>query len=241
MRIDDLIILGRTEPQQTKTSGITICTAGYSHELKQFMRIYPLLWGGENLPRWTTVSAELKRNPKDSRRESWRVNCEKEANSYDHITTIGKAIKDREFDYLSGLSTTIDQLNSSRASLGILKPSSDVLVQFGINKGVENLNQFSLFEPEPSDCPIAKNYVHPRLVFENNGKYHNMRLDDWGCYEFIRKNSENIEALSGALNFNNDYEHLFFVGNLNAIRNVWIVISVISRKRNKNTDIFSFT
>lgn len=240
MRIDDLIILGRTEPQETKTSGIVVCTAGYSHELKQFMRIYPLSWGYNQLPRWSIITAELKRNNKDSRRESWRISCDKDEDSYSKIDVISKAIKDNEFCYLKGLSLTIDELNATKSSLGILNPTSKISVTFKQSNTAENKNQASLFEVEKAKCPIAKNFVQPRLLFNTGDRFNNLRLDDWGSYELIRKNPENIDILESALRLNDEkYEHLLFVGNLNALRNVWIVISVISKKKEINNDLFS--
>ncbi len=41
MIIDDFVMLGRTEPQQTRNSGVTVCSAGYSPSLGQFIRVYP--------------------------------------------------------------------------------------------------------------------------------------------------------------------------------------------------------
>ncbi len=97
----------------------------------------------------------------------------------------------------------------------------------------------------PAEESDRKNDITPRLYFSVNGVPHKMRLDEWGCHEFIRKNRSKLGAVDMGRQLtknlkldDSNYEHLFFIGNLNAHRRAWIVISVISRKISKQVDLF---
>src|SRR5215471_17278110 len=72
MVIEDFVMLGTTVPEPNSDGRIFVCSAGVSRELDSLMRIYPLArrYAPE---RWTVNRVQLERNPRDSRRESWKL------------------------------------------------------------------------------------------------------------------------------------------------------------------------
>lgn len=221
--IDDFVLLGQTWPQKTK-SGITICTAGYSEFLRHFVRVYPFHFGEFNHRRWDRLALNLRRNNKDTRQESYRILENTECK------ILGEENKNQWFDKLKKLSScSTNELNDKRLSLGILSPGK-------IKYGFEYAGKFSPDEQTELFCndnagDISSATIIPRLEFMSCGVSHNLMLRDWGCSEWIRKNPDEKEKLWDNLRLSDSsYEHLLFVGNMNFMRNRWLVISVISRK-----------
>ena len=96
MRIDDLIILGRTVPEQSKKYGIKVCSAGYSPEMRSFIRIYPLSVHGKPESR-EMITVDVERSKYDSRNESWALKTRDDKsilNSYGKITEINTPVVD---------------------------------------------------------------------------------------------------------------------------------------------------
>jgi hypothetical protein len=228
MVIDDFVMLGRTVPEQSKKHGLVVCSAGYSIEQRRMMRIYPLA-PTQDIGRWTQCEVKVKRNPSDSRDESWRLDEEKP----NFISAIAKKSKDEQFDFLKSLaSPSLAQLNAEKKSLGIICPSITGWNFSGLSDNEER--QFPLFEGHQE----LKKMV-PRIRFDDQGGHHNLQLRDWGCFELLRKGS-NPEALWSALKLTDPtYEHILFVGNHNAHRNSWLIISTISKRKSMNLDLFS--
>jgi hypothetical protein len=227
MVIDDFVMLGRTVPEQSKKHGLVACSAGYSEEMKRFMRVYPLA-PTERIPKWTQCRLSLRRNPSDSRDESWRLDDDKS----DVVSIIGKKSKDEQFDFLKSMaSDSIAKLNADKKSLGIIVPSITGWHFSGLSDNEER--QFPLFEGQED----MKKMV-PRIRFDDNSGHHNLQLRDWGCFELLRKGAD-PEKLWSALKLNDPtYEHIFFVGNHNAHRSSWLIISVISKRKSMNLDLF---
>lgn len=69
--IDDCIVLGNAVPDEISDNRRTVCTAAYSERLG-LIRIYPVP-PNANMNRWEIVEIPLERNPKDNRRESWKI------------------------------------------------------------------------------------------------------------------------------------------------------------------------
>lgn len=124
MIIEDFVMLGRTVPEPSKTHGTSVCSAGYSREMRQFVRVYPLRVE-DRIPRWSVVNLPVVRNKPDSRIESWKLkDC-------GHYSITGSVTKDEEFDFLKSLkSESIDQLNVDRRSLGIISHLPLLVIHF---------------------------------------------------------------------------------------------------------------
>ncbi|CAK0762245.1 hypothetical protein CCP4SC76_3680005 [Gammaproteobacteria bacterium] len=224
MIVEDFVMLGRTVPEPSKKHGLVACSAGYSKEMRQIMRVYPLS-PAMSVPRWSVCRLPLRRNSSDSRFESWRIK-ENEAPSI-----VSKVEKNTEFDFLTSISSdSIKILNDKRSSLGVIIPKISGYHFDGINPGEEFIADFF-----PEDKKIE---MKPRLVFEDAHGKHSLQIRDWGGYEFLRKNPDKHHQLWSALKLDNNlYEHLLFVGNHNSHRNSWIIISIVSRKTTKQIDM----
>lgn len=219
MIVEDFIMLGRTVPEQSKKHGLVVCSAGYSKELRQFMRVYPITML-TRIARWNTCRLAVQRSVHDCRVESWRLQEPTD------ITITGKANREAEYAHLAKMASgSIAELNEQRASLGIIK-ASKLGYRFDGMKPSEELI--------PDMFPMTKTQQQkrPRLTFTDSMGEHDIQLRDWGSYEFLRKQpAEKHHLLWSALHLENaDYDHLLFVGNHNHHRNNWLVIGVISEK-----------
>ena len=72
--VDDYLVLGKAAPDKSKEYGHTVCSAGYSQKLEQFVRVYPT-WIDMNkkLQRWNIVRLPLEQTSRDYRYESWTI------------------------------------------------------------------------------------------------------------------------------------------------------------------------
>ena len=77
-----VLIVTKTYPSISRKYKETVCTAGvllddYEKPI-QWIRIYPIRFRSLNLdkryPRWSIISAEIEKNTKDYREESFRIN-----------------------------------------------------------------------------------------------------------------------------------------------------------------------
>lgn len=225
MILEDFVMLGRTAPEESKKHGLVVCSAGYSKELRQFIRIYPISMF-DSIPRWSICRVKVRRNPGDSRDESWRIDDEYP------IEIIGKADKNVEYDWLESVAAdSIAEMNEKRKSLAIIKPEGMQFRFDGLRHGAER--QLQLIEGgKPEE-------LRPRVKFRDAAGAHDLQIRDWGCRMFLEKYPERDYQLWDALNLTKDnYEHLFFVGNMANHRNNWLVISVVSRKRETQIGLF---
>ena len=239
MICEDFVMLGRTVPEESKKHGLTVCSAGYSKEMKELLRIYPLP-RHNGIDKWTQCMVPLRRNSQDNRKESWRINClgKSADEALECIGVIDKVNRKEEFDFLKSMaSSSIKQLNEQRKSLAIVAPSF-VRGRFEPIAGVDPFYQMTLWERQGAGLPD----INPRVQFHLDDGFHDLQFREWGAHELIRKNREEAEDLFDVLNFTNPaYEHLLFIGNMNQHRNNWLVITSVSRKITKQTGLFGFS
>lgn len=91
MRIDDFIMFGRTVPEKSQKYGVKVCGAGYSPEIRSFIRIYPLPVQCKIEAR-EMVTVDVDRSAHDSRHESWAL---KTRNEKSVLGSLGKKNKGR--------------------------------------------------------------------------------------------------------------------------------------------------
>jgi hypothetical protein len=241
MRLDDFIMLGRTEPAESKKYGVAVCSAGYSRELRQFVRIYPLPFPN-NIRKWSRCTIPLRRPRDDNRLESWRIDVPSDSaeEAMRAVEVHGRMEKDAEFDWLKqNAAKSIAELNARRASLGIIDPKS-LSWRFDRREDVDPAEQGVLFDRIVHDGPTFRSDLIARLQFLDADGWHTLTLKEWGCTEWLRKSREQAHCLWDNLKFtDNDYEHLLFVGNQNNQRTSWLVISTISRVKKRTRDLFA--
>jgi hypothetical protein len=236
MILNDFVMLGRTVPEQSKKHGLTVCSAGYSKEMRSLLRVYPLPRHNK-ITKWALCRVPLKRPKDDHRQESWRIDSkDDDVNSaLRAVNLLGKANKDIDYDFLEKMTiNSIKELNAKKKSLAIIAPKN-ISGYFEQVKNVTPYYQETLFER----IGDGKTDINPRVKFTLGDGFHDLQLREWGCHEYLRKNREKAFDLWDALRLNDsDYEHLFFIGNTNNHRNVWLIISTIFRKKRIQFDLF---
>lgn len=221
--VDDFIMLGRTFPQQTKNNGITVCACGYSPEMRQFLRIYPLKLT-DKIPKWSICRLELERPKSESRVESWKVL---------QWENKGKAKKDKEFSLLEKLrKPSIKILNELKLSLGVLAPKEIHCQLKPYDKADEShkqlAEQLNLFSSgKPIYIPKYIPYLH---IVNEDGSRNNLQLREWGASEYLRKGYDPNKLFSAYNLDAKDYKHLLIVGNMKNFPNNWLVIAPVSTK-----------
>lgn len=236
MVLEDFVMLGKTVPEPARDGRVFVCSAGVSRELRQLVRIYPLALGGCP-PRWMTCRVTVERNPRDSRAASW---CLAGDRSVDIHPTINYRIRqldqvavEHRADLLQPhVVGSIAEANARRLSLALLEPDEVPELEFRHNPHSEDSPQMRLFD-DPAKPPVSGSRrfaFNPYLMFHDESAVHHLQLRDWGCYEFLRKQGDaRRHDLLGALHLSPDSSLL--VGNFNAHRNAWCVISVLQHVR----------
>jgi hypothetical protein len=231
MIVDDFVMLGKTVPEVASDGRQFVCTAGFSFELRQPIRVYPM--ARRNCPpRWSTSRVPLERNPNDSRRESWKIRGDRRAGAHDQINSIIEVVDkklsvsaQREIVALM-TAPSLRHANEERRSLCVLLPATVPQLALEPGETAQMAPTPDLFGATP-DLSVAQRFRwHPRLRFtDQEGCAHDLMLRDWGCYELIRKHGEqHAHRLDEALNLSVGPPLL--CGNLNRFRNSWLIISV---------------
>lgn len=240
LEIDDLLVLGNAVPDIISDLRISVCTAGYSKKYG-LIRIYPVRIDSP-MARWNIVSIPLERNPKDTRQESWKVQGSKtewdKLNS--KIKLIGK-VEDREekLSILEELNKKfgagcIEQINSAKASLGIIEPEI-LSCEIADREDYEPYVQGTLDKKIP--FLTIKNYpVQPRIKYKCTDckakNPHNQQVIEWGVYQWIRQNpKDKWDQVWKNLHIGEkNYYTSFLVGNQALHRSSFMIISVFRMK-----------
>jgi hypothetical protein len=242
MEIDNVIILGRAVPEQTKDGRITVCAAGWC-EQHGFIRLYPTRVDSP-LKLWSVISVDVERNPRDSRGESWKLldsrhGWEKINN---HISVKGEVNQKKRLKLLESIkSNCVNCINQKKSSLGIIRP---IIKHWYL---ATNSMHFKAYQPlfsmmEHSSIRTKRNYfAEPRLRYLCGNscsvkQFHDMQLLDWGCYEWMKKNPQQPEGIwrNMGIGSEDEWTHYFLVGNQENQRTSYMVINVL---RQKNQEI----
>jgi hypothetical protein len=223
--VEQATLIARTVPEMTKDGRPTVCSVWWSQDLGLF-RVYPLQMHWK-LNAWKRYALRIERNPKDNRHESWKITSQPELVD-DHVEVARTEFIGR-ID--SMIAPSISHLNAKRASLAILDPAR-IDLDWEYDKGTDP-NMMRLFQDvEPLTASrIGRNsYPHrPRVVFADNDGYHNLSLNEWGCYQLLSKPDYQTHDLRRALRLDQtDRQFRLLVGNMNNHRISWLVIHIIS-------------
>ena len=245
MILEDFTMLGTTVPEPTSDGRVFVCSAGVSPEAGGLIRIYPL--SRRSVPkRWHTYHVPVERNPKDSRKESWKVQGDRTSENHERINAvfcenvhdpIVKPTRRRDLlsEYIVG---SIAEANAKKISLAILQPEIRAL-EFDHNPESPDSPLLTLFDTGPRPESGAKRFPYiPRLSFKDEAGSHRLMVRDWGCFEWMRKYPGRHTELASCLNLNEDSSLL--VGNFNRHRNSWLIISVLSGIRESAPALFDY-
>ena len=226
----DYLVLGQTVPEKSKKYGVRVCTAGYSLEKDDFVRVYPLLVK-YHFKRWQLFgNLPVVKNNKDHRPESWKLK--------DHPSKI-PSLERKEFTYKKRKPliesiyqkhkyTSIKALNEEKKSLAIIKLIDPVGYFVDHQKKNINPRQLSLFDEEDETELTKEGFKYlPRIKFKDEeGGKHDLWFNSWDAYmhqKFLSK-KYGVDNLWDATKMKT--EKYALIGNLNHLRNTWLIISV---------------
>jgi hypothetical protein len=246
MIIEDFVMLGQTVPETNSDGREFVCTAGYSLELREPVRIYPMARG--SCPhRWSMSRIPLERNTKDSRNESWKIRGDRSCEQHRHVNSVIETVQrkidpETQRNIVSAMQArSLTQANEERRSLCVLFPSEVPTLCFKEGEQAEMAPTPDLFG-SARELPVMQRFKwHPRLRFvDEDGNRHDLMLREWGCYELMRKkgNDYSIYHLEQALNLSTAPPLL--CGNFNRHRNAWLVISVFSGTVHARPDVMEY-
>jgi hypothetical protein len=229
MRLDDVIVLGRTVPEASHRYGTRVCMAGYSQELGRLIRVYPLTIDNPLRARHE-VRLELDRNPYDHRRESYKL---RDPVAAIHTISARPSWTTTQVVELASTlqSPSIATLNTQRRSLGFIAIQGQPTLVWKTKTTAHTPEQLTLFEEFMGDLRTAQfltGHTYPRipyLEFRDRDQWHCLQLREWGCFEYLRKHDFRGEGLQEALGLHHTQDTWYaLVGNMNHRRNVWLVI-----------------
>lgn len=234
MIVEDFTMLGKTVPEPNSDGREFVCSAGWSQEMRQLIRIYPLSsWGAPRT--WDVTRVALQRNPKDSRAESWQLCGNRKGDAHRRINSQfehQRQLAGCERDNLLGqiqIAASMQDANDCRHSLAIVQPDHPPLLTYSENADADGHPQMALFaktDEEKKKLGAKRFPFQPYLQFHLHGKPHNWQLREWGCYEWLRKggpDSRHTHPIAQRLKGN----PRLLVGNMNGRRNVWLVVAVL--------------
>lgn len=239
--LSSFVVLGTAVPELTKSNGKTVCLAGWSDDLG-LVRIYPFN-AISGIKRWDVLTnVKIKRNPKDNRIESYKI---EELDSISVKDTIKDPV-DKRFLLESIASECVFDVRDNMLSLGVVKVSNSIKCNivsnpsFDTQKHIESLNEQSWlrtkrdFENQPSLSFVCGDNCKCKAS-------HRLTVVEWGAFEWLRKNPEKAAELEDNWKLNReDYDTFLLLGNVFNQRTSFIVISVIpiSRKAGLNYPLF---
>lgn len=202
------VLIARTVPEETTNGDITVCSAWWAPALGGLIRIYPLDISARARA-WHSYRLTLTKSEKDSRWRSFRLAAPPE-----FIEKVGRE-RFREILAKGAREATIAKLNTARDSMGVIRPIA--------MRGVMEHG-----EPDVTRHFGRKTFgTRPRLQFTDLDGDHNLGLNEWGCYEWLRKGNPPDELWDNLRLGYTDREQLLLVGNLRDYRTSWVVIAVI--------------
>lgn len=222
MILEDCICFGRTVPEDSKKYGRKVCSVFYSPELRNFIRVYPLMIDNPVRMRYR-CRLELTRNPNDNREESWKL--KDPVNSILDVQPSPKALQS-DHDVFSVLQkheeSSIQKLNLDRKSIGVVR--ADLIGRMKVNGGVIKPEQKELFD-DVYECFGYRPKCIPYLRFRDSGGIHEIQVREWGVWEFIRKYPDKSLRVFDALGIDKNPHNYLVVGNMLNRRNNWLVIA----------------
>lgn len=230
MILEDFIVLARTVPENSKKYGHRVCLAGWSPEMQQLYRVYPLL---VHDPLRSRHSARLRvqRNTDDSRRESLQL-VDAATSILSVSDTVAITTKD-VFDFPRY--DSIKTLNAQRLSLGLIPIDGVPSLHMQTRLDVVDAAQGLLFDEFLTDVArhgflAGNDYDHiPYVQFKDACGWHTLQLREWGVYEYLRKHAWDGQGLAQGYQ-SAQHEWLALVGNMAHRRNVWLVIQLYKRR-----------
>jgi hypothetical protein len=234
--LNDVVILAQGVPQTDKHGKTTICTIGYSMADNEYLRIYPT-HPSYGLRRWDRVQMDCERHKADWRFESWQLrNGADDLSIRIRSTTRGKLTRPMRQKLISRIADlSIDEINESKRSIGIVRAVNPRVYLKQNKQNFGFLQQTSLAKNESPYSVRADFSSIPYVKFvcwdSEPCSGHDMQLQEWGVYEYMRKNPTSFDSVLKNLQMHNyEWTHFLVVGNQVAHPNSFMVIGDIRFK-----------
>lgn len=194
-----ILIATKTYPSISTKYEETVCTAGVllddNDKPLQWIRIYPIRFRSleidKHYPRWSIISAEIEKNPKDNREESYRINDDS-IKIIRKIDTSNNWEERKSFVLLQNLEfQSIEDIKHHKKSLGIIKPKSIKRYyckdddREWTDKQQAVLDQLNLFK-DPVDLEKIPYRFYYNFISQD-GTNHNFSIIDWEIPQLYRK------------------------------------------------------
>lgn len=258
---EKIFIVVKTAPHPSISYREIVCTAGITENGK-WIRLYPISYRylnfSQRYQKYQWIKAQIKKNEKDKRIDSYRPN----PNS---IIPIGKPVgtknnwQERKKILLPTLSQSLESIKEAHdkynVSLGIFKPKTinDLIIEPDdrqwSQKHQEVLGQQVLFERQTKE--LEKIPYRFRYKFQCNDKDckgHTLQITDWEIYELYRRLKDKYrfdidKVLNGIKKkwldefWKGNLESYLIVGTSNPYQ-TFIVLGVFRPKREQNLPLF---
>lgn len=246
-----ILIATKTYPSISTKYRETVCTAGVlldnDEKPIQWIRIYPIKFRqldfDQRYPRWSIISAEVEKNDRDIRPESYRIND----SSIRVIRKIDtkKGWLERKELVLHLQFSTVQQIKAQGKSLGIIKPQTINRYYYETTdrdwkpQQQAVLDQLDLFEPSVQLEKIPYNFGYEFI--EQDGTKHRYSISDWEIKELYRncrnrskentldaREKEAVEKVRQKLEDDFMYKKdlHFIVGNLKSMPHIFTIIGL---------------
>ncbi|MBS9393928.1 MAG: DUF342 domain-containing protein [Dolichospermum sp. LBC05a] len=194
-----ILIATKTYPSISMKYEEVVCTAGIllddDEQPLQWIRIYPIRFRSleidKHYRRWSIISAEIEKNSKDNREESFRINDDS-ITIIREIDTKNNWQERKSFILLDNLRfQSIEDIKKSKKSLGIIKPKHINKYYYKDDEREWNekqqalQNQLNLFK-KPLELEKIPYKFYYNFVSEN-GTNHNFSIIDWEIQQLYRK------------------------------------------------------
>lgn len=255
-----LLIWGKTYPEFSKSYYETVCTGALDAETGRLLRIYPisLRYMKDPISTFDWVDAEIERNSKDYRPESYRIRQDSIAR-VDHLG-VSKPDWRKRTELILGAGNVFPSVEALLAaeekdhtSLGLVRPKR--IKRFyaktreigerreWVEKREEAIRQKDLFvDPDSKTRDLEFPWVQFRAEFtceSSSCNGHDLSILDWGTYVLERKQREahaidpakDVVAQLERLTDPSRHEPYFFLGNTMAHCRSFMIVGVFGPPR----------
>ena len=235
VELDDFTMVGKTVARRDSQNRITVCSVGLSRGLEEetgwgLLRVYPL--SKNNCPKdWSVCQIPLERNPKDSRKESWKLAGDRSAENHDAINSAITLTSETNSHGMRDLIeehtvSSIAEANRMKISLCFIRPTWTE-IDHTPHKESPSYDQISLIPEAEREFdpygPDALPYT-PVMRFGDKNGIHRLQYRDWGTCELLRKGGPSTRHKVFGANRLDEPGQVLLCGSMNGRRNVWLVI-----------------